>query len=80
MGKEIKYQEKLRVVEQLQHVNATPLVLNNMEDAVVGGIRHLFETLERAARAIKSLEAENKELRALCKQHQIATPRKRKPI
>lgn len=80
MVKEMKYQEKRSVVEQLQHVNATPLVMNNMEDVVVGGIRHLFETHDRAARTIKSLEAENKELRALCKQHKIAIPRKRKII
>ena len=76
MTKDLKYQEKKRVIDQLRHVDATPLVLNSMEETVVGGIRHLFEMNERAARALEALEAENKALRLLCKQHKIAIPRK----
>lgn len=76
--KELTYKEKTKVVEQFQHVDATPLILNNMEETVVGGIRHLFEVHTRAVKTIEALEAENKALRLLCKQHKLAVPRKRK--
>lgn len=76
--KDLTYQEKKTIVEQFQHANATPLILNEMEEAVVGGIRHVFEMNARAVRVIEALEAENKALRLLCKQHKLAVPRKTK--
>lgn len=76
--KTLQYKEKKSVVEQLRHVDATPLILNNLEDVVVGGIRHLFEQHERIVKSFTALEAENRALRLLCKQNGIPVPRKTK--
>lgn len=76
--KHIEYKEKKSLVDQLRHVDATPLILNNLEDVVVGAVRHLFEQHERVVRSFEVLEEENKALRLLCKQNGIAVPRKSK--
>jgi hypothetical protein len=57
------------LVQQLRHVDGTPKVLNELEKTTVGAVRHLYEVLEHAAREVERLQAENRALRKLCKQH-----------
>jgi hypothetical protein len=66
---------KKKLVDQLRHVDATPKVLNDLESTVVGAVRHIYEVALRAAQEIERLEAENRALKKLCKQHGIDVPR-----
>jgi hypothetical protein len=64
---------KRNLVHQLRHVDATPEVLNNLEQTTLGAVRHLYEVLERAAKEIERQAAEIRTLKKLCKQHGIDT-------
>ena len=41
---------KKNLIDQLRHVDATPKVLNELENTVVGAVRHLYEVADRAAK------------------------------
>lgn len=66
---------KKKLLDQLRHVDGTPKVLNELESTVVGAVRHVYEVADRAAREIERLQAENKALRKICKQHGLTIPR-----
>lgn len=78
MAPKLEYQHKADIVEQFRHVDATPLLLNQMEEMVKGTVRHLYDQAARAVEEVENLRAEVKALRALCRQNGIKLPAAKK--
>lgn len=73
-----QYQHKADIVEQFRHVDATPLLLNEMEEMVKGTVRHIYDQAYRAVKEVEDLRAEVKALRALCRANGIKVPKAKK--